>query len=408
MLNFQIPELFVNYFDNKMRITPVNIAVTRVVLGTYFLWKGLSIDAAALTEWPVVRNDFYMYLYPPEPFGSIVVVERYVLVLSSIAFLVGYRTKVAAFLMALTMTHLAGLKMLYLFTIGETQQMVIASLLVMLFGLYAEQDRISVDEYRRIRRDSISDPSAIEGPYPMTALKWSLVTMGVLYFSAVWGRLVGGSLLEWLAPGSLSRWTLIFQEYFNRELFVGQWLIQSDLMLLASTVTTTIVEVGFLIAILAGMSLTPFFVVLLGFHAIVAIATGIFFFDAFFFLMLFFAYDRMLGFIWSSESSHVIYNPTATLAVTIATLAAHLDDNQEHDFTAVSDTKIAHDGGLAARIDGQTVEGFDAVQRLFSSIPYLVPVGWLLTLPVVSTVGRICFDRVSQIDSPGNSAENQL
>lgn len=47
---------FVNYVADDPRLSPVNLAVVRVLLGLYVLWRVLSLEWGFYGEWP----DFYV------------------------------------------------------------------------------------------------------------------------------------------------------------------------------------------------------------------------------------------------------------------------------------------------------------------------------------------------------------
>lgn len=76
---------------------------------------------------------------------------------------------------------------------------------------------------------------------------------------------------------------------------VAEFLFTDPLLLTASTWGTLALELGLLVAALAGLSITPFVLGLVGLHVVIALTVGPFFFDYIVFLSLFAAYDSALS-----------------------------------------------------------------------------------------------------------------
>lgn len=262
--------MFVNYFDDATRSTPLNVAVARIVLSVYVLWRSTAIDVRAILEWPVAVYPFTTYLYPPAGFEWVLIVEKWLLVLFATSLLLGYRTRLHSFLVGLLFAHLTGAIMMFNRS-GETQQLAIASLLILLFGLYAEQDEISVDGFRRTRNCSLHElnetlEGSVRNSFRMDGLKYMLLTLGILYAGSAWAKIDVVGLVTWTDPDSLARHIRYYRDLFQGAPPLADLLIDSPELLAVSTWGTLALEFGLLATILAGITITPVILSLLGMH----------------------------------------------------------------------------------------------------------------------------------------------
>jgi uncharacterized membrane protein YphA (DoxX/SURF4 family) len=235
-----IRKLFINYFYDKTRASPINLAAMRVILGIYVLWRGASIDAQALAEWPAFLYTLNRLLYPPEGYEWILIAEKYLLLFAALTFIIGYRTRISAFATGIFLSHLTGVMML-LNTSGETQQMAIGAMFILLSGLYAENDKLSVDGIRRTRNRSLDEMNDfLKNPptekYQMTALRLSLLSLGILYAGAAYIKIRSAGLFSWTSPGSLARWTTYFRDILS---FDFSWRYTSQ-----QSTFTSVIDLG--------------------------------------------------------------------------------------------------------------------------------------------------------------------
>jgi uncharacterized membrane protein YphA (DoxX/SURF4 family) len=383
--------VFVNYFASESRESPINLAASRVLLGIYFLWRSASMDVRALITWPVNMYTSTSYLYPPEDLEFLLVFEKWILVVVAISFIIGYRIRLSAFVAGLLMAHLTGVTMLITGTVVE--QLLTGSILILLFGLYAERDRLSVDELRRTRDSSVRELNeALDGQvresYGMEPLKWSLVAIGILYFGAGWGKIVNGPLLAWTSPQSLARWIVHFNTLFYADLPLGNLLLDNPLLLSLSTWGTVVAEVSFVGVILLGLPVTPLVLVLLGMHAIIVATMGIVFFDMFFFLALFAAFDKGYARLVPERRIELVYDETCFVCAQSLYIFNLLDVNETVTFHSQSDVPgalrsnddVASDDIVCIFVDEKVRCGYDAFRELFRQFWVTVPLAWIMAL----------------------------
>lgn len=391
--------MFINYFADTERSHPFNLAVARVLMGFYIAWRAASIDVIALTEWPITINEQFLYLYPPSGFEPVLVLEKWLLVFFALSFIVGYRIRLSAFMSSLLLAHFAGLVMVYNWS-GRAQSMAIAALLVVLLGLYADRDYLSIDAVRRTKDRSLGELNqTLKGPleerYRLEALKWCLVTVGVIYFGSGITKVHTGPLLAWTQPENLARWIVTHFDYYQHEFFWGQVLVENQFLLALSTWATIVAEMGLLIAILAGVTVTPILVVLLGMHTIVLLTMGIFFFDSFFFIALFLAFDRVYSWLVSSREIDLVYDEHCYFCARSLYLFKHLDINETVTFysqhTAPNEyakADVDFDDEMHVFVDGDVYGGYSAFQELCRQFWITVPLAWIMSLSVIKSLGE--------------------
>lgn len=404
----RIPELFVNYFQDETRTSPINLAAMRVILGVYVLWRGASIDAQALAEWPAFLYTTNRLLYPPEGFEWILIVEKWLLLFAALAFMIGYRTRLSSFVTGLLLAHLTGVKML-LNTSGETQQMAIGVLFILLFGLYAEQDKLSVDGVRRTRNRSLHEmnnflKNPITDKYQMTPLKLSLLSLGVLYAGAAYIKIRSAGLFAWTSPESLARWTTYYRDLLAFDFPVGGLLVNNPYLLRLSTWGTLVFEFSLLIFIIAGISITPIVLLLLGMHTMIALTMGISFFDIFLFLMLFAAYDQAYARLASQREIDLVYDEHCYFCSRSLYLFKTLDVNQtvtyytQYDCPERYKTKkqVDFDEEMYVFVGDKAYGGYYAFQQLCKQFPVTTPISWLMGISPIATVGESIYEYIAK------------
>lgn len=300
--------MFVNYFGDETRRTPINLAVARVVLAGYLIWKTIWYDWERLAATPFVVSDSYAFLVPPSP--TILVVEKWVLIGLLIGVMLGYRLGATTFLSGLIVAHLGAVRYT-LNTSGGTTALFFSVYFLVLFGLYRDQDVLTLDRVRRCRRrnEAKDDDNAerellpiaewrahvespVGGGYPMTALKWNLVVVAVVYFGSGFDKLLSGSL-AWAATDNLRRIILVWDALYTHPFSIGPAIAEYPLVIAAAAVGTLALELGLLVAVLAGTTIGPFVIGVLGMQVAIALAIGPFFFDVFVFFAMFVGWDTL-------------------------------------------------------------------------------------------------------------------
>jgi predicted DCC family thiol-disulfide oxidoreductase YuxK len=398
---------FVNYFADKARDTPINDTAARFVLGAYLIWKMSWYDWHEVLEAPFVGTEEYAFLIPPT--ADVLVFEKYLLVVTLLAFMIGYRVRLAAFLSAVLVGHLAGIRFAYN-TSGGVTALFIALHFIVFFGIFAHRQAGTVDAWRRTADESLDTlvsrlKASSRGTFSMDALKWSLVALAIVYFGSGWTKLFPGFRLEWAAPWNLSR-IIRVHTHVHEQLYLP-WF--SDLMLQypslvgLSAAMTLVLEIGFLVAVLAGVTLTPVVLGLFGMHAVVLLSLGIFFGDVYPFLLMFLSWDRLYGRVVRDRELDLVFDERCFFCARSLLPFKRLDVNETVTFYSQSDVPARYrsredvDFEEAMYVfDGEhAYEGYFAFRKLLSQFRIFAPFTWLMRRGPVEAVGTKVYERVA-------------
>jgi len=300
--------MFINFFRDETRQTPINLAAARIILAGYLIWKTIWYGWHQLLATPFVVSESYTFLVPSSP--TVLVAEKWVLIGLLVGVMLGYRLGVTTFLSALIVAHLGAVRYT-VNTSGGTTALFFAVYFLILFGLYRDQDVLTVDAIRRDHRcrpeqmdDSVGENDSlitevkthVESPmqdsYPMSALKWNLIIIAVVYFGSGFDKLLSGGL-AWAATDNLSRIILVWDVLYTHPLSIGPALLEYPFVISAAAVGTLLLELGLLVAVLAEIWIVPLVVGILGMQVVIALVIGPFFFDVFLFFGMFAAWDRL-------------------------------------------------------------------------------------------------------------------
>jgi len=393
-----ISNIFVNYVADAQRASPINLFAARVVLSVYILWRGASMEIRALTEWPVWYASYHSFMYPPEGFEWILISEKYLLMLFALFLLIGYRTRLGSFVVGVLFSHLTAVLML-MNTGGETEQMAIGALLVFLYGLYCEQDELSIDGMRRTGQvplqtlnDRLQGPNTEE--YTMTSLMLILLTLGILYAASPVGRFFNPGWITWTSPGNFARYLLIDGNEFGIPFF--DVLVSTPLLLIALACFAMILEASLLVTAVARLPITPVIVGLFGMHSVIALTMGLFFFDMFFFLILFFSFDNLHTALSSDREIDVLYDADCYFCARSLYPIKLLDTKQHlHWYTQynapreyLDQDSVTLDEAMYVFVDGTPYKGFYAFQQLFKQFPETVVLSMGMRYSPVARVGE--------------------
>jgi len=394
----KVPEIFVNYFDSRTRASPINLAAARIVLGVYILWRGASIQVRDLTEWPVHWVTRLSLMAPPDGFEWVLVLEQYLLVIASILFIIGYRTQLSSFIAGAVFSHLTGV-MRIMNLGGETDQMAIGALCVFLFGLYCEQDKLSVDGVRRtgqisiqVLNERLQQPDS--GRFRMTSLTLILLALGILYASSAVGRFFGAGWIDWVSPENFARIIMVDGNDVGLPNFEVLANIPSLLMLFA--VLTLVLEAGLLLATLSRLPVTPVVLGLMGMHAAIVPAMGLFFLDMFFFLLLFLSFDKIHTLLSADREIDVLYDGDCYFCVRSLYPFRLLDTqgslNFYSQYTApepyLNDERVNLEARMYVFVDGEPYGGYYAFQQIFKQFPETIMLAKVMSISPVATVGE--------------------
>lgn len=302
--------MFVNYFGTRARDSPINLAVGRLILGTYLIWKTIWYDWSQIVQSPFSLIEAYSFAVP-YGFPLVLTIEKWVLIATLLAFIVGYRLGTTAFVSAVLLAHLAIVR----FTLnisGGTTALFLGVYSLIFFGIYRHQDELSLDAFRRTGGESTAKlrrhlTSPAQESYRMDALKWSLLAVAIIYFGAGYFKLLRGGL-GWASAENLSRILLVRGRIYEPLLPIDMIVLDYPTLVGVAAWGTLILELGFVFAVLARGPITPFVLGIAGMQAGIALVIGPFFFDVYPLFALFFPWDSVYGHIVRDRNTDVVSN----------------------------------------------------------------------------------------------------
>jgi predicted DCC family thiol-disulfide oxidoreductase YuxK len=402
--------MIVNYVRDATRDSPVNIAVARVVLAGYLVWKTLPYDWLLVAQAPFAGFATYRFAIPPWP--ELLVVEKWLLMALLCCFAVGYRIRVTALGAALIVGHF-GMVRFVLNTSGGATALFFSAWYLLFFALYAgdETDGLSVDAVRRTGTQSLDELRAVlkddggERTYTMAPLRWSLLAFAIIYFGSGVSKLYTAGL-AWFAPSNLSQNLYFFNVVGTHPLGIGATLVEYPLLVSALAVGTVVLEVGLLLVILLGLPVWPVVLGLLGMHTGVALLMGIVFFDVVPMFALFVAWDRLYARAVRTDRLDVVYDEFCYFCSRSLYPFKLLDVNGTVRFHSQSDLPrqyrerdgrdgIDFDRAMYAFRDGVAYEGYDAFRQLLRQFTVFAPLAWVMGRAPIRAVGERIYRHVA-------------
>jgi predicted DCC family thiol-disulfide oxidoreductase YuxK len=428
--------MFLNYFRTRERDSPVNLAVARVVLGAYLVWKLVWYEPRLWTDLPFVGFAGYIWAIPP---GTVLVAEKWLAIAALLAFAVGYRIRWTGLAASLLVFHLASVR----FTVntsGGTTALFFAASMLVFFALYSHEDDLSLDALRRtgtrpigtltafLKRDrdaagrsvgpaapsrgsarstaatATDADAAVPRSFRTTPLLYSQLLLAIIYFGAGLAKVIRGGP-GWVAPDNLSRIILERNELNAMPVDVGYWVIQYPGLVSLLAVGTIVLELGLLVALLARLPVWPVVVGIVGMHLAILPIMGMFFFDPLVLFALFVPWDRVLGGLARRDVLDVVFDETCYFCARSLYPFAHLDVANRVRVYSQSDLPTRYaarsdaDYGAAMYAfregDPTAYEGYDAFRELIRHLGGW-PVWFLMGLPGVSHVGRPIYRYVAR------------
>ena len=400
----------VNYVADPTRDSPVNLAAARFVLATYVVWKTVWVDWGVFMEVPFVVFDEYAFLVP-YGFPQLLVVEKYLLLVTVVLFAVGYRIRATGFLSGLLLGHL-GLLLFAMNGSGVTTAMFIAVYFLFFFALFASQDELSADGIRRTGTRSLGSlvarlKSSSTPRYRMDALKYSLLALGIIYFGSAFDKLfpdLQGFQPEWVMPYNLARIVTIFHSTRDQLFPVAQEVVNYPALLFVMSATVLVLEAGLLVAILSKRPVTPFLVGLAGFKFSSIVLLGIFFGDAILFFAMFVAWDTGYRALVRSRQLDVVFDEQCYFCARSLYPIKLLDVGDTITFYSQSDLPAAYldrpgvDYTTAMYVfdaDGTPYRGYWAFRELLRQFRVFDPAVWAMGTRPVAAVGERVYEYVA-------------
>ena len=400
-------DVFVNYFDDPHRDSPLNLAVARVILGAYLIWKTVWYDWQAVVATPFVGSDVYAFAVP-QSFPLVLTVEKWLLFLGLIAVMVGYRLRITAFVSALLLAHLETVRFT-LNTSGATTAAFFSVYFLIFFALYAEEDHLSADGVRRTGRQKLSDLRSFlkaedDGTYAMHPLKWSLLAMAVVYFGAGLDKVLKGGM-AWLGAENLTRIVRLQHAATDLPTDLGLVFIQFPLLVQAASIGTLALELGLLVALVAGLSLTPFVVGLLGLHLGIMVTMGMLFFDPFPIFAMALAWDAGFARLARDRQITVVFDEHCYFCSRSLHPFKLLDVTNSIDFRSQYDVPEEYrarddvnfeDAMYVFAENGRAYRGYYAFREVLRQNRAFAPLVWIMTLGPAEQAGTGVYEYIAQ------------
>lgn len=408
--------MFKNYFRDPMSDTPLNLGIARVVFSLYLLWKIGSERWHRLSNYPKMRDgpDSLWWLLPEFIIRNIELVALVALLFVALV-AVGLYIRVTAFAASFLVCYL-GIVRDYADGSWSTDMFFAASILLLLFALYDEQHRLSLDELRRYSRENIDSlnrhlTQPRQTTYPATPMVVFLLAMGIIYFGAAVGKLINSGV-GWVSPTNQGRY-LYDHTQIGYIPEVQEFAAQHELLLVLGGVGTLAAQLGLLTATVSGRFFSLSLLGLLGFHLATAIAMGPVFLYTAVFLLLFIDWEKFVSSIQSGEELIVVYDGECLLCARVMYLFKCTDVNDTIQLYTQSDVPD-HKYDIADT--RQTIyvfeedhryEDTDAFKRLCRQVKLLSPLALLMRVPGVSPVGKRIYWYLTDDVSQGIEPEEQ-
>ena len=400
---------FINYFADDTRSSPFNLAVVRVLLGTWVLWRLVSLDWGFYGEWPDHHvNDPIAFLHQ-DVFFALLPYQQWVVAALLVSFILGYKIRWSGGLASLLIMHMLAIKST-IYLAGTVESLFVCAYFILLFALFHEDDMLSVDALLRTRDRSINQLNTFlkEGPnqeYQLRALKWGLLVVGLMYLGAAWGKIMNGPIEIWLSGAELRQDILEAQELTGVDRPLAAPIFEFEVLGWLGFVGTALVQLSLIVAVLLGLPITLSVLGLLGFHTSVIATLGLYFIDMFLVLVLFVAWDVGYRKIAAdSNDARLVYDERCAFCARSLYLFKHLDINNSVQFYSQSDVppELANrdDVNLNEEMylfrDGEAYGGYEAFRQLFKQFRIFAPITLLMALSPIRTVGNRAYKYIAR------------
>lgn len=391
--------MFVNYFANDRRPSPVNLAAGRLVLGFWLIWKTIWYDWSQHVNIPYMAVTSSGDWAIPTSVPWILTFEKWVLIALLCLFIFGYKIRITAATSSLILAHLGTVRRTLVGS-GETGTLFIGVFFLLFSALYAETDELSVDGIRRradvpVERASELLRSTSDRQFRMPSLRYSLLTIAVLYFSSGVSKIIEGGGLGFISKSNLTRLVLVHSYAYPWHDF-QTIIIEYPILSVLGGSMTLVLEIGFLLAVLFGVGFTPFMIGLLGFVFSNVVFLGIFFADNLFLLMLFFAYDETYAHLVPDRQLTVVFDGRCSFCVSVLYPFKLLDVNKSITFVPQRDAPDTYRDRCDVEFDrfmytfdqGTTYEGYEAFRELLRQFRIFFVLVRVMGFPAIERIGR--------------------
>lgn len=396
--------MFVNYFRNPTRTSAVNLVAARVVLGTYVIWKTMWYDWGLFMQTPFSLAGGAYTILIPSGYPYVLTIEKWTLILAMVSFIVGYRLLVSSFVGATILGHLAAIR----FTLnpgGGTTALFIAVWFLIFFGLFHEQAGLGVDSLRK-ELGSLSSLNRFlkseTDQARMDPLRWSLLSIALVYFGAGFQKAIHGPLLEWATVENISRTIIMMNAKVDVIGGVGPYIVRYPSIMFLAAWGTIFLELGLVLAVVIGASMTPFVLGIYFMQLVIGLSMGPFFFDIYPLFLVFFAFDSFLKATTSDGQLEVVYDEHCYLCARSLLLFKTLDVEDTITFYSQGDApeRFRESADIESAMyvfeDEKSYRGYFAFRKLFDQYGVFSWLVWLMGIRPVESVGRWCYNVIAE------------
>lgn len=392
--------MFKNYVKNPYTVSPINLALARLIISTYLVWKILSTrwNRVNFSPWPwVSRTDQgAIEILLPNILMSNVVYIQWFAVVTLLLFGIGLWLKYTAYLSSLLVAYL-GLIHATVDASWSTHMYFSSSILLMLFALYAEEDKISLNQLANLSKDNINSindslRSPLTPRYQSNPLKMFLLALGILYFGGAAGKINNG-VFAWVSPTNQMR---ILHSHGRTGYFpeLREIVLQFDFLLAMGGIIYITCQLGFIISIITDKFFNIFIISWIMIHVMTALVMGPIFIYTVVFLCLFIDWEKIISHLQSNPDISVYYDKECFFTIKYIYMFKYFDVNSAVEYYPLTDLpeKITLDTGASIN---QTIYltrsdkyycGYDAYCEIlrFTKVLYLLYL--ILKLPMVKRV----------------------
>lgn len=400
--------MFVNYVDDDRRSSPINLAVARLLIGFWVVWKTVWYDWSQHVDTPYRATAGASYEWAiPVSAPWILSVEKWLLIGLVVLFAVGYRLRVTGLASAVLLGHLGTVRRT-LINSGESGSLFIGMFVLLFLTLYADHDVLSVDGVRRTGDRSLQSlvtrlKSTDDRQYRMPGLKYPLLMLAILFFSSGLSKVVSSGLIGFVAPENLSRLVLV-RSYAHPWHDVQLLVVDYPFLSALGGIGTLVLELGFVVAVFSGVGFVPVLLGLVVFTLSNAVLLGIFFIDNLFFFGLFAAFDRGYARLARDRELELVFDEHCQFCACSLYPFKLLDIGDTVTFYSQYDVPEAYDERPDVDLsramyvfDGEDAyEGYDAFRELFRQNRVFAPVVWMMGLPVVRSAGQRLYRYIAE------------
>ena len=393
--------MFINYFRSARRSTCLNLAIARIIICFYCIWKVSTFPFGELAAFPEAFFEgnshailgMWRFTHP-----WILIAEQVVAVVCLIFVMVGFRTGFFSFVAALLITHLAGLS----FAVTAYKTFLLPAYFLIFYGIYRTQDLLTVDHFcsmgsvpqghlNQRLQSAESAPAAT-----LSALKWLLLCMAAIYFFTGFGKFkVAGWDFDWAAAENI-RLSLLHNA-INRGISLpplGGLLLEHPWILGLMGAGTLLLELGFVVVVLCGGPITPFILGLAGMHFGILLTMHVnYLTDMMFIYAAFLAWDSLAGRLQRGRNLTIVYDDNCTFCMRVLLLVKDCDIAGGLRFLGSSDPGVprGHDYTSAMIVfdqNGHAFRGYDGFVAVFSYLGLTRPLAQIMVVPPVAYAGR--------------------